>query len=256
MSVAIERRALGAIAFVDGASGVRVADRLRVAGDGVHLTPNPSGLWVIRAARGLESHASSFRAPPAEPPVESLSFSLTVEDPAGRYLPRSLTVRLPRSPARAGEPGAALTPIVAPLLPAAAALIRAGAAVLRVRVATAAGAPVSGALVRLTPEPPGLAPVLALSDGDGEAIAILRDAPPFLPSIEAEAGIAPDFAAAVEVIVDREAARVDAPVLAVNPDRVLARLEEGAAGVTSTTAPPVRLGAGRTARALITVAAP
>ena len=97
----VDRRVLAAVRLVDVVTGRPIARPLSVSAEGVRFLRGRSGLYVISAAGGLEAHTTAFEAPPAEPPPESLSFELRMEDPLEVYLERRATIRLPR---RAGPP--------------------------------------------------------------------------------------------------------------------------------------------------------
>ncbi|HEX2828607.1 MAG TPA: hypothetical protein VHP37_19795 [Burkholderiales bacterium] len=93
----VEARVLGAVRFVDAATGLAIETPLRVTGEaGVELTRNRSGLTVIRRHPDLAAHAESYFEAPATPALGSVEASLTVDDPSGFYLARRATVALPR----------------------------------------------------------------------------------------------------------------------------------------------------------------
>lgn len=107
----VERRVLGAIAFVDAATGAAVEAPLTLRADRLGFLRNRSGLWVVNRLRpvtpaehALAAHLRVFEAPPTEPAAESLAFPVEVTDPLGRYLPRIVTLALPRPPAAVASP--------------------------------------------------------------------------------------------------------------------------------------------------------
>jgi len=101
----IDRRALGALLLVDNATKTPVGRAMTVFADGLKFFPNRSHLYVISHARGLESHLTAFESPPDasnpnEPDIGSQEFNVTIRDPLGKYLTRSLQLSLPRNPDR------------------------------------------------------------------------------------------------------------------------------------------------------------
>ena len=96
----VEDRVLGAIRLVDAVTGQDIDRRLEVAGaDGVEvaLIRNLSGLYVIRDWEPLRQHRLEFEIPPPDPAVGSQTLRLCVMDPLGQYLPRALSIALPRN---------------------------------------------------------------------------------------------------------------------------------------------------------------
>jgi len=117
----IDRRALGALRFMDHTTGTPVERAMRVFADGLKFYPNRSHLYVISHARGLESHLTAFESPPDasdpnEPDIGSQQFDVTIRDPLGKYLTRSVQLQLPLSPDR-GEDDHIFKPIEVPLFP-------------------------------------------------------------------------------------------------------------------------------------------
>jgi len=214
----VERRCLGALRPVDANTGLRVLDGLRISGEGIQLLPNRNGDYVVMSVRGLETHQRAFAAPPNLPPLESISVDVTIEDAAGRYLPRRTTARFPRDPAvaNAASEKSLFRAIHVPLHAAPAGPLPNGAAVLRATVVSdPGGGPIGGALLRvrvggnvlargvsewrgrLSGEAlvgvPGI-PITTWGDGNGAAgDGVDEDEPPV---------IVHSVAATVEVIVD------------------------------------------------------
>ena len=109
---------------------------------------------MVASAPGLEAATTVFEAQPDAPAVGSVSVSLIVSDPSGRYLPRRLATALPRQPdpTGAGGPGSLFTPVDVTLFPAPSAATGANWSVVRARVAASggvAGAGLGGALIRV-----------------------------------------------------------------------------------------------------------
>ena len=148
----VDRRCTGALRMVDVNTGLRVTEGLRVAADGVRLSPNRSGDFVVMGVRGLEAHRRAFESPPVTPAAESIAVEVTVEDPAGRYLPRLATVRFPRDPviANAVAEDSLFQAVRVPLHVAPAGPVPIGAAVLRATVVSDPDdRPIGGALLRV-----------------------------------------------------------------------------------------------------------
>jgi hypothetical protein len=146
----LDRRALGAVRFLDAVTGVEVSAPIRVRAEGVRWVRNRSGWWIAASAPGLEAHASAFLAPPKQPAVGSVRVELVVEDPSGKYLARRAAMELPRDPdpKKAEQPGSLFLPQDVVLFRAPAAAVSAGWATVRASVAKG-GKPLPGALLRL-----------------------------------------------------------------------------------------------------------
>jgi hypothetical protein len=156
---------LGAVRFLDAATRLPVGAPLAVGGDGVRLVRNRQGLYVLAEASG----------PRAE---------LTVRDPGGRYLPRSLALDLPRDadPEHADQAGSLFRPVDVLLYPAPAASVAPGWAVIRATVVRAGTrAPLSGALLRVVRKADGEVLARALTDWrdpvQGEALVAVPGVP-------------------------------------------------------------------------------
>ena len=94
----IDRRCLGALRFLDIATGKVVRRNLIIRAPGLRLFTNSSHLRVITYAEGFEKHLVTFEEPPTQPATESKKFKLSIDDPAREYLPRTYTLKLPRRP--------------------------------------------------------------------------------------------------------------------------------------------------------------
>lgn len=96
----LEHRVLGALRFLDGATGGEIPGPLElsaVQGE-ARFVRNRSGLAVLWSWSEMAEHGEAFRSPPEEQPLGSVPFRLQVRDPSGRYLPRAAAVDLPRDP--------------------------------------------------------------------------------------------------------------------------------------------------------------
>lgn len=167
----VESRVLGALRFVDAPTGFDVPGPLELRaleGEAVFVR-NRSGLQVLVAWSALADHAASFAEPPAAPAPGSLILPLVVRDPSGRWLPRRVSLALPRDPEAEEEADSLFHPRVVPLYPAARSRTGANWAVLRVSLTEdGSGDALGGALVRVRRG----ASVVArgLTDGRGEAL--------------------------------------------------------------------------------------
>jgi hypothetical protein len=209
----LDSRVLGALRFADATTGRFVLSPLEVGAPGVAFLLNRSGIHVITAARGLEGHTTAFAAPPALPPSGSIAIVVTVRDPSGRYLPRSVRVTLPRDPdpAHAADDASLFRAVPVPLYPAPAAPIYPGWAVVRASVkrgATEQGVPNAWLRLRRASQPTGDDPPLGagMADGRGEALVAVSGIP--VTNWDAEEGpvLASEIDAVVEAYVDPLAA--------------------------------------------------
>lgn len=173
----MENRVLGAISFIDATTGQRITEQMTVSGAGVSLRRNFSGYYVITRADGLAAHNESFQDPPAAPTVESLDFTLQVEDPRRQYLPRRFTVELPRNPDPDSE-NAIVKPIEVRVYPAPIAQVGPRWAIVRASVfRQGSDERLGGALIRVRRTSDGEVLARALSDERGEALVAVEGIP-------------------------------------------------------------------------------
>ena len=99
----VEARVLGAVELIDSATELRIQRPLKVSCTGLTLMRNRSALLVItgmtavtEAERQLKAHLSQFEAPLDEPATETISRTLSIEDPLGTYMAREAEILLPR----------------------------------------------------------------------------------------------------------------------------------------------------------------
>jgi hypothetical protein len=197
----VDHRVLGAIRFVDAATGVDVQEPLLVTAPGVRWIRNQSGWYVIAGAQGLEAHVDAFLAPPTAPPLETVAVTLTVRDPRGRYLPRAHTLRLPRDPDPQHDAAAnsLFRTMDVALFSAPVTRPPSGWAAVRASVTVAGtGAPVAGALIRVVRTGDGHHLASGLTDPRGEGLVPV----PGIPLTTSEAGPGPVVATEVEVTVE------------------------------------------------------
>lgn len=252
----VDRRIFGAVELIDDLSGDRVSAPLQVSAPGLGLLRNRLGLWVIREVPGQDGYTRAFDDPPARPPRSDFRFE--VQDAGERFLPRAVTLPLPRwlpTPQDAeGDPVAeaddARRPVALRLYPGAAAVLRPGWTVLRLRLHLPAEPAIglANVLVEATP-PAALALPLrrTLTDRRGEALIAIPGVPPLMPGA---GGLTADFPLALSFVLDAEiVARSDAASFQIpDPDQVLRRLADEADGVERRAGPDVTLTAGRSRR--------
>ncbi len=99
----IDHRYLGAIRFLNSTTGSEIKRPLEIKAPDLKLFTNLSKKWVIAAAKGLESHLDKFVSPPTPPPASagpgffSETYELEISDPAGEFLTRKASIKLPRN---------------------------------------------------------------------------------------------------------------------------------------------------------------
>lgn len=252
----VERRFFGALEFVHAVTGARVLDALKIRADGLSLLRNPSGLHVIREVEGLDAYTRAFDSPPVLP---RQPFTLTIEDPKRRFLPRSVTLDLPRllpqPAADLADEDNALKPVQVRLWPAAGLPLQPGWAVLRVKVAVQGIDPEIGlanVLIEAAPQVAGAALKHALTDRHGEALLIVNDVAPILPDA-GPVGLTTEFSVSLTLLIDAAVVRPanpaapDAAFPIANPETILERRSNAAAGVVVVTGgePVLSAGLGR-----------
>jgi hypothetical protein len=194
-AVDLDRRALGAVRFVDATTLLPVNTPLEVEADGVRWYRNRSGLYAITGAPGVPGYTTSWSAQPDDVELGSVHVTLTVRDPSGRYLPRRRTVSLPRDPDPEHVPstgakpadflpeqddtvGSLYLPIDVVLFPAPCAPVAPGWAVVH---ATVAGdtpeSRLAGALIRVVRDVDDAHLGSALTDARGEALIAVAGIP-------------------------------------------------------------------------------
>ena len=199
----LDRRILAAVTFIDPI-GLPVRTPVRVTADGVKLYQKRPGELIVLAAPGFGDYVASFDMP-AAPPTGSVAVVLDVLPSQSAYLPRRVTLALPRDPTPANNAasGSLFQPIEVTLPPSPSAPLPGLAAGLIVTVTRSdTQARVEGALVRLTTPDGGK--VSSLTNPAGEAMLIA--AVP-LTSTGPGATVVADVAATFDVIVDPALAR-------------------------------------------------
>lgn len=179
----VEQRVLGALRLVDHATQAPLASAMRLHAEGVRLVRNRRGLYVITHAAGLEAHSEAFFEPPGTPPLEDNAYSITIEDPQRRYLPRIAVLRLPRDsdPDNAGNADSLFTPRDIAMYPASTAALSPSWSTVRVSVSQGpdpeTAPPQRGALIRIIDVADDSVLASGLSDPRGEALVIVPGVP-------------------------------------------------------------------------------
>lgn len=175
----IDRRVLAALRFRDAVTGATVAGALDVRAAGARWIRNRRGWWILASAPGLVAHTTAFAAPPPAPTIGTVPLRVRVADPAGRYLPRTATVALPRNPdpVKADRPESLFQPVEVDLFPSPAAAVSPNWAVLRVSASGPDG-PLGGALLRVVRKAaPATVLGLGMTDARGEGLIAVAGIP-------------------------------------------------------------------------------
>jgi len=213
---ACDQRILAALRCVDAVTGVPLIDPVQVSAAGVKLIRNRRGLYVIQAAPGyaaLNDYTATFSEPPAAPPAGQtwpVNLNLQITDPAGRYLPRQVQLKLPRS-ASATSTDSLFKAVDAALYPSPIAATKSGWAVIRATVLAAAAAPgdrprrLPWAWIRVVREANGSngflpAPAFALADWRGEALIAVAGLP--VTTWDGSSTLAAQVSVRLEVVFD------------------------------------------------------
>ncbi len=174
----IDSRVLGALRFLDGETAEPLTSPLTVSGPGTRVVRNPQGLYVLTEAAGFEAYTASFLAPAQPTPVP---FTLTVSDPSGRHLPRSVSVELPRDASQPPtDPSRSVfLPVDVRMFPAPMARPAPGSAVVRLSLVDGSGNALARRVIRLTVAVPDRPPTvgLGLSDARGEVLLLVPRIP-------------------------------------------------------------------------------
>ncbi len=169
----LDRRYLGGILPVDAATGTPVGRALALNAERLKLVRTISGVYAISAAAGFEEYTESLDAPDVDPgDLEDPHYRVNVWDPRGDYLPRALTVDLPRA---ASGPDAVFEPIIVRMYRAPKADISGNWGVVFGRILADGDGKVPAALIRVVRERDGevLASGMNVSLGADEAPALL-----------------------------------------------------------------------------------
>lgn len=245
----VDRRVLGAVQLNDGVTGARIARPLSVTGDGLDIRRNRSGLYVIFAATGLETHTASFEAPPAAPPAESQPFNVVVTDPRRDFVPTLAVIDLPRP----FDPGSGITDLMEPIeivLPSSPTRAASPSwAQLRALVLDTGGAPVRGALVEVQPSGGGDPLGWGITNAHGETLVAVPGLPALTEIENDPLDEEDDEIATAETAADVSAVADPAQPWPVNP----VTLAAGGAELRTSAVVPVSLSPGRIGTATLEV---
>lgn len=176
----VEQRVLGALRLIDRVTQAPLTRPLRLSSSTASLVRNGRGYYVVTSAVGLEAHSRSFLQPPAAPALESQTHTFEITDSLGRYLPRLLTLRLPRdpNPANSANANSLFRPVDVAMYAASTAPLLHNWSTLRVSVALAADhSPVRGALLQVLDAADDALLASGISDEQGEALVIIPGVP-------------------------------------------------------------------------------
>jgi hypothetical protein len=179
----IEQRVLGALRLVDRVTRTSLTRPMRLNADNADLVRNASGYYVVTAAQGLDLHTAAFPQPPAAPALAANTYTFTITDPRNRYLPRIITLRLPRdpNPAHAVNADSLFRPVDVAMYPAGTALITGNWSTIRAAVTQGpdplTAPPARGALLMVIDEADGTRLASGISDERGEALVIVPGVP-------------------------------------------------------------------------------
>ncbi|RMH31333.1 MAG: hypothetical protein D6690_16775 [Nitrospirae bacterium] len=210
----IDRRVLGAIRFLDATTYTPLVRDLILSSPVATFLRNRRSLYVLSAVHTLESHGNAFPAPPASPPIGSVSVELAVRDPQEMYLPRRCRLHLPRNPdpAAAGQPGSFFHAIDIPLYPAPTAKTSHNWVSLYASVMQAGtGNPLVGALLRVIRRHDSQILARGLTDTRGEALVAVSGIPVTTWDEGTATVLTSEVPVTVEAIVDPHAGPVADP---------------------------------------------
>jgi hypothetical protein len=207
----IERRVIGALRLQDAATGAMIRRALKIDGLGVQLQRNLSGLYVITAAPGFDEYIHSFLTPPKDPPLGSVTITLTIRDPLGHYLARRQSLVLPRdpNPALAHKPESLFQALPVVLFPTAIAPLQPGWAIVRATVKRpgANGVGLADALLRVERSSDQTLLATGLSDSRGEALVAIPGIAAFMTSDDNQQVLTTKLAATITAFVEPTAAQ-------------------------------------------------
>jgi hypothetical protein len=237
----VDRRVLGAFRLIDSITGGTVSGPMTVQSPGLTLRQNRSGIWVIFNGPNFTPLTNSFLPPANWPPPAP--FTVSIQDPSGKYLARLATLEVPAPLTAASDPASVFNPQGITLFASAGAAMGANWAVVRASVVRAATTPPQGlanAILRVTRTSDNSILAVGMTDARGEALLAV-------PGLGVRAGTTPagpvleaTTAVSVEAFFDSTFLTQPAGFLP-NPDQLLSNL--GAASVKTDTL-TAQLGAG------------
>lgn len=221
----IESRVLGAVKFLDNPTQAVVTRLLNVSANDTSFIRNRSHHYVINNAPGLADHTTSFMAPPATPPLGSVAVHITVSDPVKRYLPRIVTVNLPRDPdpEHSDQADSLFRAVEVQLYSAPTFALHPNWSGIRASITQAGtdGTSVGGALLRVIRASDDVVLARGYSDPRGEALVVIPGIP--ITNFATDEPSEEDADASGPVVIAETAVRVEAIVddslpWPVNPD--------------------------------------
>jgi hypothetical protein len=99
----LDQRCLAGLVFEDAATRAVITRPLHLRAQGARFLRNLRAVHVLTDLAGFEDYAAAFEQPPVIPPEERVLLPIEIRDPSGFYLPRRLSLALPR----AADPAAA-----------------------------------------------------------------------------------------------------------------------------------------------------
>lgn len=201
----VESRVLAALRFIDAATEAPIATPMQLLSlDGrANFIRNQRGMVVLDHWSGLGAHRDAFETPPALPAVGSLTLRIAVTDPAGVYLPRIVSLALPRDPTVVDpDPESSLFEAVrVPMYPTAAATTGANWSLLRVSLSEdGSGDALGGALLRVRRNGDVIA--RGMTDWRGEGLVAVVGVPVMTFGDDEEAVVVEAINVSLEVVFD------------------------------------------------------
>jgi hypothetical protein len=179
----IDRRVLGALRLVDHTTTALIRRPLQVTSDRVCFIRNRSSFYVVSSAPGLASHLTEFESVPSQPVVGSVQIAVNIADQQRTYLPRLMTIELPRNPdpAVSDQTGSLFQPMDVPMYRASNAFTNVNWSVIRGSVFRlddqSNRRPIRGALLRVIRTDDDVVLARGLSDTRGELIVTVAGIP-------------------------------------------------------------------------------
>jgi len=175
----VEQRVLGALQLVDRVTQTPVIRAIKITAERATLVRNRRGYYVITQADGLEAHGAAFETPPTTPALAANEYDFVIEDRQKRYLPRLLTLRLPRDPdpTHRDNSNSLFRPQDVAMYPASTAPLSHNWSTVRVAVDQVGSSPVRGALIRIIDPTEDTLLASGISDERGEALVIVPGVP-------------------------------------------------------------------------------
>lgn len=175
----LDRRALALLQLVDP-TGLPLVVPASLRGPGIKTVAKSGGRWALLEAENLTDYTQAFRTAPGAPANLSVEAVIDIKTQASNFLPRRVTLELPRDPdpANRDQPDSVFQPVTIALPAAPDCAIPATASAVRVTVRKAGdGRRVANALVRVRSDN-GQFAAQSLTDPAGEALVIIPDFPP------------------------------------------------------------------------------